>query len=149
MCPKSCHLIWGIWWFHRSKDFEAMKAGKSAIWPWLSYLYNEHMLVDLPSSVPQADNPCPRNRLLKVALITSDNIDYKTFFLININWRIIWMRHQKDTGPTCTDITDAVCMAIDWFKNNRRMAHWVRTMKRNNFWNNFATLWIKIRLFLK
>ena len=27
------HFIWGIWWFHNSKDFEAMKAGKSAIWP--------------------------------------------------------------------------------------------------------------------
>ena len=25
--------FWGIWWFHRSKNFEAMKAGKSAIWP--------------------------------------------------------------------------------------------------------------------
>ena len=31
-----CHIyqkhFWGIWWFHRSKYFEAMKAGKSAIW---------------------------------------------------------------------------------------------------------------------
>ena len=34
---KMCHIyqkhFWGIWWFHRSKDFEAMKAGKLAIWP--------------------------------------------------------------------------------------------------------------------
>ena len=28
-----------------------MKAGKSAIWPWLSCPYNEHTLVDLPSFV--------------------------------------------------------------------------------------------------
>ena len=32
-----CHIyhkhFLDIWWFHRSKDFEAMKAGKSAIWP--------------------------------------------------------------------------------------------------------------------
>ena len=28
-----------------------MKAGKSAIWPWLSCPYNEHTLMDLPSSV--------------------------------------------------------------------------------------------------
>ena len=34
-----------------SKDFEAMKAGKLPIWPWLSCPYNEHTLVDLPSSV--------------------------------------------------------------------------------------------------
>ena len=34
-----------------SKDFEAMKAGKLAIWPWLSCPYNENTLVDLPSSV--------------------------------------------------------------------------------------------------
>ena len=37
--------------FHRSKDFEAMKAGKLAIWPWLSCQYNKNTLVDLPSSV--------------------------------------------------------------------------------------------------
>ena len=30
---------------------EAMKSGKLAIRPWLSCPYNEHMLVDLPSSV--------------------------------------------------------------------------------------------------
>ena len=30
MCRKLCHFIWGIWWFHRSKYFEAMKAGKLA-----------------------------------------------------------------------------------------------------------------------
>ena len=51
MCHKLSHFIWGIWWFHRSKDFEAMKAGKSAFRPWLSCPYNEHMLVDLLSSV--------------------------------------------------------------------------------------------------
>ena len=33
------------------KDFEAMKAGKLAIWPRLSFPSNENMLVDLPSSV--------------------------------------------------------------------------------------------------
>ena len=38
-------------WFHRSKDFEDLKAGKSAIRPWLSCPYNENALVDLPSSV--------------------------------------------------------------------------------------------------
>ena len=40
-----------IWWFHRSKYFEAMKAGKLAIRPWLSCQYNENTLVDLPSSM--------------------------------------------------------------------------------------------------
>ena len=51
MCHKLCHFIWDIWWFHRSKDFEAMKAGKSAIQPRLSCQYSENMLMDLPSSV--------------------------------------------------------------------------------------------------
>ena len=51
MCHKLCHFIWGIWWFHWSKDFEAMKAGKLAIWPWLSCPYKEHTFVDLPSSM--------------------------------------------------------------------------------------------------
>ena len=41
MCHKLFHIIWGIWWFQRSKDFEAMNAGKLAIWPWLSCPYNE------------------------------------------------------------------------------------------------------------
>ena len=34
-----------------SNDFEAMKAGKLAIRPWLICEYNENTLVDLPSSV--------------------------------------------------------------------------------------------------
>ena len=51
MCLKLFHLIWGIWWFHRSKEFEAMKAGKLVIQPWLSCQYNKNMLMDLPSSV--------------------------------------------------------------------------------------------------
>ena len=35
----------------RSKDFEAMKAEKLAIWPWLSCQYNKNVLVDLMSSM--------------------------------------------------------------------------------------------------
>ena len=46
MCHKLCHFIW-------SKDFEAMKAVKLPIRPWLSCPYNEHRLVLLPSSVAQ------------------------------------------------------------------------------------------------
>ena len=45
-----------IWWFHRSKDFEAMKAWKSAIRPWLICQYNENTLVDLLSSVIKVKN---------------------------------------------------------------------------------------------
>ena len=51
MCCKLCHLIWGIWWFHRSRDFEAMKAGKLAIGPRLSCQYSENSLMDLLSSM--------------------------------------------------------------------------------------------------
>ena len=50
MCSILCHLIWGIWWFHRSKDFEAIKADKLAIWPWLSCQYIESTLMDEPCS---------------------------------------------------------------------------------------------------
>ena len=51
MGHKLFHFISGIWWFHRSKKFEAMKAGKSTIRPWLFCQYNENTLVDLLSSV--------------------------------------------------------------------------------------------------
>ena len=34
--------------FYRSKDFEAMKAGKSAIQPWLSCQYTKNTLMDKP-----------------------------------------------------------------------------------------------------
>ena len=51
MCRKLFHFIWAIWWFPRSNYFEAMKAGKLAIQPWLSCPYNKHTLVDLPSFV--------------------------------------------------------------------------------------------------
>ena len=37
--------------FNGLKDFEAMKAGKSATQPWLSCQYNKNTLVDHPSSV--------------------------------------------------------------------------------------------------
>ena len=50
MCHKLCHFIWGAWWFHRSKDFEAMKAEKT-IRPWLSCPYNKNTLLDLSSFV--------------------------------------------------------------------------------------------------
>ena len=56
MCRNLCHFIWGIWRFHRSKDFEAMMSGKSAIWPWLGCQYNKNTLMDLPSSVDQSLN---------------------------------------------------------------------------------------------
>ena len=52
MCRKLCHFIWGIWWFHWSKDFEAMKAGMLAIRSWLFCQHNENTLMDLPSSMP-------------------------------------------------------------------------------------------------
>ena len=40
---------------YRSNDFEAMKAGKLAIWPWLICQYNKNTLVDLPSSVSRSN----------------------------------------------------------------------------------------------
>jgi hypothetical protein len=44
MCRILWHIFWGIWCFHRSKDFEAMKAGKLTIRPWLSCQYTKNML---------------------------------------------------------------------------------------------------------
>ena len=47
MCHKLYHFIWGIWWFHRSKDFEAMKAeevGHSAqIQPKSQFLFHKNL----------------------------------------------------------------------------------------------------------
>ena len=51
MCHKLRHFIFAIWWFHTSKDFEAMKAGKLAICSWLVCQYKKNTLLDLPSSV--------------------------------------------------------------------------------------------------
>ena len=48
VCRILCHLIWGIWRLHRLKYFEAMKAGKLAIWPWLSCRYTENTLMEEP-----------------------------------------------------------------------------------------------------
>ena len=49
---KMCHIYQkhfrGIWWFHSSKDFEAMKAGELAIWPWLSCQYTGNTLMGEP-----------------------------------------------------------------------------------------------------
>ena len=53
-----CHIyqkhFWGAWWFHRSKDFEAMNAGKLAIPGWAAHITR---LVDLPSSVVDSWHP--------------------------------------------------------------------------------------------
>ena len=38
-------------WFDTSQDFEAMKTGKLAIWPWLTCPHNKNTLADLPCSV--------------------------------------------------------------------------------------------------
>ena len=47
VCRKLCHLIWGIiWWFDRSKNFEAMKAEKLSIPPRLSCWFTENTLMD-------------------------------------------------------------------------------------------------------
>ena len=48
MCRKLCQLIWGIWQFHRSKDFEAMKAGKLGVPHSLSCWYTKNKLMDKP-----------------------------------------------------------------------------------------------------
>ena len=64
MCRKLCHFIKSIEWFHWSKDYEAMKAGKLAIRPWLSCPYSEHRLVDLPSSLLSLNRICSRRENL-------------------------------------------------------------------------------------
>ena len=51
MCHELQHLIWGIWQLHRSKDFEAMKAGKLAIRPWMSCQYTKNTLMDKPCHI--------------------------------------------------------------------------------------------------
>ena len=44
MCRKLCHFF-VVHIGHMSKIFEGMKAGKFAIWSWLSCLYNKNTLV--------------------------------------------------------------------------------------------------------
>ena len=73
MCRKLCHLIWGIWWFHRSKDFEAMKAEKLAIRPWLSCPYSENTLMDLPASVAEMYH-CSNNAYLDWKNFGNENV---------------------------------------------------------------------------
>ena len=65
MSRKLYHLIK---WFHGSKDFAGMKAGKLAIRPWLSCTYNENTLADLPSSV-------------QFPILTSNKIIYNTIYI--------------------------------------------------------------------
>ena len=55
-CPSN--LCAAVWWLHMWKDFEAMKAGKSAIWHWLIYPYKENMLLDLSSSMILTNKTC-------------------------------------------------------------------------------------------
>ena len=52
MCHKALRLIWSIWGFYRSKGFEAMKAGKLAIQPWLSCRVTKNTLMDEPWAKP-------------------------------------------------------------------------------------------------
>ena len=52
-CAANCVISLRHIWFHRSKDFEAMKAGRLAVRPWLVCQYIKNTLVDLPSSVAQ------------------------------------------------------------------------------------------------
>ena len=43
MFHKLYHFIWDTWWYYRSKDFEAMKARKSAIWPKSQFLFHKNL----------------------------------------------------------------------------------------------------------
>ena len=86
MCRKLCHLIWGIWWCHRSKDFEAMEAGKLAIRPWLSCQYNENTFVDLPYSMS----------LRNILWILLNCATINKCFLIEIKYLGLFVKHFGD-----------------------------------------------------
>ena len=87
MRRKLCHFIWVIWWFHKSKDFQAVKAGKSAIWPWLSCQYNVKSSMNRNNQFYQSVN------FFKVPILflfqSSQPNDFsKSYFLgIFVNWR--------------------------------------------------------------
>ena len=91
MRRKSCHFIWGIWWFHKSKDFEAVKAGKLAIRPWLVCQYNEHTLVDLPSSVGATN----QDMLLFVTLWYPSNWRFSWNFAILETLTYVLLRRMR------------------------------------------------------
>ena len=57
-------------------DFEAMKAGKLAIWPWLSCQYNENTLMDLLSSVSTHEKCCQMLEILFLVFRHSKNISW-------------------------------------------------------------------------
>ena len=96
MCRKLCHLIWGIWWFLRLKVFEAMKAGKLAIWPWLSCQYTENTSSMLKSDFQSQLYTSRIIRIYRSLIAINNNSSRACFslklFLIKIKvWNIEFM----------------------------------------------------------
>ena len=80
-------------WFHRSKDFKAMKAGKLAIWPRLSCPYSEITIMDLPSSVVSKMSFC-YIFLQMTSLSMSSNFIYLISIYLTIYQHFIWKVHS-------------------------------------------------------
>ena len=83
--------------FLRSNDFEANKAGKLAIQPWLSCLYNKNTLMGLASSVPNT----VYSSLIQLAKIITNLADidlghHKFFFTAHISNLGMWQHNNDD-----------------------------------------------------
>jgi hypothetical protein len=115
MRHKLCHFIWGIWWFHRSKDSEAMKAGNLVILPWLCCPYNKHRLVVFPSFVvlgyPAA---CLQPKQPKLVVWSSRAQSTVPLPYNSLSVRIIECRFKYNFGsnwiPLC--LYSTLCMSV-------------------------------------
>ena len=99
-----------------------MKAGKLAIWPWLSCPYNEHTLVDLPSSVygmekiDQIRNSLTELTLMQVLGATSEClIDEAENFQTRKYVALDSFDHQI---KTCVRKSDGIFLVIMFFFAN-------------------------------
>ena len=165
MCRKLCHFIWGIWWFHRSKYFEAMKVRKLAIWPWLVCQYNENTLMDLPSSIVNTLNWDVVIPILWIKLKIWENKHCVLPIMRAMGWScssdIQWWRPtvvDARGAPKATTVWEKpikvklaliitlICYSytcLTWLWNRGRLLIWSLKLNENFFKLKMVMLWIE------
>jgi hypothetical protein len=97
-----------------------MKAGKLAIWPWLSCPYKKHMLVDLPSSVPIMQNSrWPLLKLFSRRTTSTNHPKIPHLFVPKVNQDSVCDFHTSFCSPFSLHFKCFVCWIHRWMPANQ------------------------------
>ena len=138
MCHKLYHFIWGIWWFHRSKDFEAMiqeswpfglnPAQISIPVPWKSSTVG--ILYNLVHHPPNGSWYCLRGFVVKPRDIYQKSSTIKLFGPVLFRTISIGQTTAKGSADNPLYVVQAITQIqtffIFWFEMSKKVSNAVR-----------------------